>query len=80
MHCDFVFVTKKVCMESMVFLSETNCHLGIFFERNDNTLWGYKEKHIFYPIDKSQTKEFNDGSRWGIPKIEYKSKTYSRGE
>ena len=27
-----------------------------FYEGNDSTLWGYKEQHLLYPIDKSQQK------------------------
>ena len=53
--------------------------MGNFYGRNDSTLWGYKKQHFFYPIDKYQTKGFNGGAHWGLTKIEYKGKRYSRG-
>ena len=48
--------------------------MGNFYGRNDSTLWGYKKKHLFEPIDKSQTKGFNDGTHWGLSKIKYRVK------
>ena len=44
---------------------------------NDSTLWGYKEKHLLYPIDKSEIKVFNERAHWGLSKIKYKGKWYS---